>query len=104
MRRGRRRLGTHLVRRATRRPSMSQDLTRRRFLQLGAAVGLSSAIGAKSMATEQQPSGTTQAQADVIVRNGRIATQDERRSFASAVAIKSGRFLAVGTDAEVMAQ
>ncbi len=83
---------------------MSHDLTRRRFLQLGAVVGLSSAIGAKSMATEKQPSSTTQEQADVIVRNGRIATQDERRSFASAVAIKGGRFLAVGTDADVMAQ
>src|SRR5882724_6585085 len=31
-----------------------------------------------------------------------IATQDDRRSFASAVAIKDGRFLAVGADAEVM--
>ena len=35
--------------------------------------------------------------------NGRIATQDERRSFASAVAITEGRFLAVGTDKEVSA-
>ena len=34
--------------------------------------------------------------ADVIVHGGRIATQDQRRSFASAVAIKDGRFLAVG--------
>ncbi len=40
--------------------------------------------------------------ADMLLRNGRIATQDERRSFASAVAIKDGRFLAVGTDQEVM--
>jgi len=55
------------------------------------------------MATKQQPSSTTQEQADVIVRNGRFATQDDYRSFASAVAIKGGRFLAVGTDAEVMA-
>jgi predicted amidohydrolase YtcJ len=54
------------------------------------------------MATEKQPSNT--AQADLIVRNGRIATQDERRSFASAVAIKDGRFLAVGTDTQVMPQ
>jgi predicted amidohydrolase YtcJ len=40
--------------------------------------------------------------ADMILRNGRIATQDERRSFASAVALKDGRFLVVGTDQEVM--
>jgi predicted amidohydrolase YtcJ len=76
--------------------------TRRQLLKLGAAVGLSSAVGAKSMATEQHPSSTAPEQADVIVRNGRIATQDDRRSFASAVAIKNGRFLAVGTDTEVM--
>jgi predicted amidohydrolase YtcJ len=37
------------------------------------------------------------------VTNGRIATQDDRRSFVSAVAIKEGRFLAVGSDQEVMA-
>src|SRR3954447_7829512 len=55
------------------------------------------------MTTEQQSSSTAQEQADIIVRNGRIATQDEHRSFASAVAIKNGRFLAVGTNTEVMA-
>jgi predicted amidohydrolase YtcJ len=54
------------------------------------------------MATAQQLSSTAPEQADIIVRNGRIATQDDRRSFASAVAIKDGRFLAVGTDTEVM--
>lgn len=41
--------------------------------------------------------------ADVIVHGGRIATQDQRRSFATAVAIKDGRFLAVGTGPDVMA-
>src|SRR5712691_4175781 len=51
------------------------------------------------MATEKH---TTQEHADLIVRNGRIATQDERRSFASAVAMKDGRFLAVGTETDVM--
>ena len=75
--------------------------TRRQILKLGAAVGLSSAVGAKSMVTEQHPSSTAPEQADIIVRNGRIATQDGRRSFASAFAIKDGRFLAVGTDTEL---
>src|SRR2546425_9663441 len=41
--------------------------------------------------------------ADVIIMNGRIATQDERRSFASAAAIKDGRFIAVGWNKDVMA-
>ena len=39
----------------------------------------------------------------LILHNGRIATQDEKRSFAEAVAISDGRFLAVGTDPEVLA-
>jgi predicted amidohydrolase YtcJ len=55
------------------------------------------------MATEHHPASPGSDPADVIVRNGRIATQDERRSFVAAVAITGGRFLAVGTDAEVMA-
>ena len=41
------------------------------------------------------------ASADVILHNGRIATQDERRSMAQALAIKDGRVLATGTDAEI---
>ncbi len=39
----------------------------------------------------------------LILHNGLIATQDERRSFAQAVAIKDGHFLAVGTDREILA-
>ncbi|WP_046157139.1 amidohydrolase [Chromobacterium vaccinii] len=43
------------------------------------------------------------ATADTILRNGRIATLDRRRPQASAVAVKDGRFLAVGEEAEIMA-
>jgi len=64
---------------------------RREILKLRATVGLSPARGAKRMATEQQSSSTAREQADLIVRNGRIATQDDRRSFASAVVIKASR-------------
>jgi uncharacterized membrane protein YphA (DoxX/SURF4 family) len=39
----------------------------------------------------------------LIVHNGRFATQDERRLMAEAVAIKDGRFLAVGSDRDVLA-
>jgi predicted amidohydrolase YtcJ len=39
--------------------------------------------------------------ADLILLNGRIATQDERRSMVQALAIKDGRILAIGTDAEM---
>lgn len=41
--------------------------------------------------------------ADLILINGKIATQDDRRSVAEAVAIKDGRFHAVGSEKEVMA-
>ena len=41
--------------------------------------------------------------ADTILMRGRIATIDERRSFVQAVAIKGGRFIAVGSDQEIMA-
>ena len=40
---------------------------------------------------------------NVILMNGRIATQDERRSFAQAVVIQDGRFAAVGANEEIMA-
>ena len=40
--------------------------------------------------------------ADIILLNGRIATQDSRRSFVSAVAIRRDRFVAVGSDGEVI--
>src|SRR5437763_8129539 len=39
--------------------------------------------------------------ADLILHNGRIATQDERRSFAQAAAVRDGKFAAVGNDEDV---
>ena len=39
---------------------------------------------------------------DLILTNGRVATLDDRRSFASAVAIQAQRFVAVGSDEEIM--
>src|SRR6202161_4258407 len=43
----------------------------------------------------QQPS-------DLILHNGKIATQDDRRSLVQAAAIRDGKFLAVGSDFDVM--
>ena len=45
----------------------------------------------------------TTATPDVIFHNGRITTLDRSRPRASAVAVKDGRFVAVGDDAEVLA-
>ena len=38
--------------------------------------------------------------ADVIVYNGKIATQNQQRSIVEAVAVLDGKFLAIGTDRE----
>lgn len=40
--------------------------------------------------------------AEVILHNGKMATVDARRTFAQAVAIRDGQFLAMGDDQEVM--
>src|SRR5271154_5984016 len=40
--------------------------------------------------------------ADLILHDGKIATQDDRRSLAEAAAIRDGSFVAVGSDREVM--
>ncbi|GGF77469.1 amidohydrolase [Azorhizobium oxalatiphilum] len=40
---------------------------------------------------------------DIILHNGRVTTLDRSNPVASAIAVKDGLFLAVGTDAEVMA-
>jgi predicted amidohydrolase YtcJ len=41
--------------------------------------------------------------AEMIILNGRIATMEKERSFAQAVAIAEGRFIAVGSEQDVMA-
>jgi predicted amidohydrolase YtcJ len=40
--------------------------------------------------------------ADLVVFNGKIATQDERGSFVSALAVKDGRIVATGDDRDVL--
>lgn len=44
----------------------------------------------------------TATQPDLILHNGRITTLDRANPVATAVAIKDGRFVAVGADADVM--
>ncbi|WP_288502195.1 hypothetical protein, partial [uncultured Pseudomonas sp.] len=41
--------------------------------------------------------------ADLILFNGKLHTVDRENPNATAVAIKDGRFIAVGSDAEAMA-
>lgn len=81
--------------------SIKHQSTRRDFLKLASASGVATYfLGERAFG--QIPADFSTG-ADLIIMNGRIATQNERRSFASAAAIKNGRFIAVGTDKEVMA-
>ncbi|HSQ13586.1 MAG TPA: amidohydrolase, partial [Candidatus Deferrimicrobium sp.] len=47
---------------------------------------------------------TNNIEPELILINGRIATQDERRSFAQAVVVRDGRFVAVCSNEEIMAR
>jgi predicted amidohydrolase YtcJ len=80
---------------------MPGDYSRREVLRWGAATGLAFAFGGTRLEAQTQPE--TSPPADLILLHGRLATLDERRPLASAAAIRDGRFVAVGTDAEVMA-
>ncbi|MGE5838303.1 MAG: amidohydrolase, partial [Deltaproteobacteria bacterium] len=74
--------------------------TRRDILKLGTLGGLSLSLGGLNMVANSNPG---KIQADTIILNGRIATLDTKSRFVSAVAIKGGRFMAVGPEKEVMA-
>ena len=47
---------------------------------------------------------TTVDDADLIVTNARITTLDDGRREATALAVRDGRFVAVGSDADVLAR
>src|SRR5262249_21177087 len=79
---------------------MSKNPTRRDFWRWGGGFGLSYALEGWGLSSSGDSRDTRRA--DMIVSNGRIATQDGRGSFASSVAMKDGRFVAVGSDSEVM--
>lgn len=67
--------------------------TRSSFLPPILLVGIALCAGCQS-----QPKET----ADTILRNGKIATATEDSRFVSAVAIKGGKFLAAGSDDEII--
>ncbi|MWV11716.1 amidohydrolase family protein [Pseudomonas sp. R-28-1W-6] len=90
---------------------MSHDDTdsgRRKFLANSTVLGAAGALWAalpfvgsagSSFATTEEGAMP----ADLILFNGRLHTVDREKPTATGVAIKDGRFLAVGSDAEVMA-
>jgi len=80
--------------------SIDGSIRRRDFLKLAAAAAAYALGGgsAAAYAGTEKSSG-----ADLILKNGRIATMETGKPSASAVAIKDGLFLTVGSDDEAMA-
>ena len=81
-------------------------ITRGEFLRLGAALagGFSvgwRAPGASPTAAAQTASSTITAEPDLIVINARVYTVDSTNPRAEAFAVKNGRFVAVGSTADV---
>jgi predicted amidohydrolase YtcJ len=79
----------------TNQPNTRAD--RRDFLQAGSMLGLTVLAGpvaARSRSTRVAP--------DLVLHNGRVSTMDPARPDASAVALKDGLVLAVGSDAEIV--
>ncbi|OOO02429.1 MAG: hypothetical protein USCGTAYLOR_01362 [Chromatiales bacterium USCg_Taylor] len=80
----------------------ASGITRRDFLQRALAAGAALVGGACAMNT-LDPQAQGGKRAALILTNGRITTLDAAKPSATAVAIMDGRFLAVGSDQDVMA-
>jgi predicted amidohydrolase YtcJ len=84
------------------------DQGRRRFLAKGSLLSAAAAIlpnfpfAGYAGASQYSVEGTAM-NVELILFNGQLHTVDREKPKASAVAISGGRFVAVGTDAEVMA-
>jgi FtsP/CotA-like multicopper oxidase with cupredoxin domain len=79
----------------------SDGITRRAFLQRALAAGAALVGGACAMNT-LNPQAQGGNRADLILTNGRITTLDAAKPSVTAVAIKDGRFLAVGSDQDIL--
>ncbi|MCZ4093755.1 amidohydrolase [Sinorhizobium psoraleae] len=77
--------------------------TRRDFLGAASALALPSLFSPVRAADPVSISGDNPMSADLILHHGLVTTLDRTKPNATAVAIKDGKFLAVGQDAEVMA-
>src|SRR5882672_8996838 len=77
---------------------MTMKSNRRTWLTGFAA--LASGLGLRSGSAEAQSATTAP---DLILFNGKITTLDRQNPEAQAVAIRDGRFMAAGTEREVMA-
>ncbi|MDT3378539.1 amidohydrolase [Labrys neptuniae] len=76
--------------------------TRRAFL--GGVSGLAlPTIVSRARAGDSNSNGDAAMNADTVIHNAKITTLDRTNPVASAVAIKDGKFLAVGSDKDVLA-
>jgi predicted amidohydrolase YtcJ len=75
---------------------MDAPTTRRDFVKAGLATGLTCSMTKAGFAWETEP-------ADLILTNGRVSTLDPRKPTASAIAMRGGRIIAVGDDADALA-
>src|SRR3990167_1978674 len=78
--------------------------SRRKFLGAASTLALGSVLGRDAVAEilRTGESTVTDSAPEIIFRNGQITTLDRASPAASAVAIKDGKFLAVGSDQEIM--
>ncbi|MEZ5288686.1 MAG: amidohydrolase [Vicinamibacterales bacterium] len=74
---------------------MTRRAARGVWLALAASAGLAAGCGS------EPPAPSAPAAPDLILRNGAVYTVDAARRWASAVAVRDGRIVAVGTDPEV---
>jgi predicted amidohydrolase YtcJ len=91
----------HAVAETTSPAEIAPGITRRAFLQRTLAAGAALVGGACAMNT-LNPQAQGGNRADLILTNGRITTLDAGKPNVTAVAIKDGRFLAVGSDQDIL--
>ncbi|WP_139812067.1 amidohydrolase family protein, partial [Ensifer aridi] len=77
--------------------------TRRGFLGAASALALPNLFSPARAANPASTSGDKPMSADLILHNGLLTTLDRTNPNATAVAIKDGKFLAVGQEQEIMA-
>ncbi|MDX0451869.1 amidohydrolase [Sinorhizobium medicae] len=77
--------------------------TRRSFLGAASSLALPGLISPARAANSVSTSGDKPMSADLILHRGLVTTLDAAKPNATAIAVKDGRFLAVGLDQEVMA-
>ncbi|HET6957879.1 MAG TPA: hypothetical protein VFI56_14895, partial [Vicinamibacterales bacterium] len=76
--------------------------TRGEFLGFGAALAGAFALGEAPRAAQPAPAtALPSAEPDLVVVNGRVLTSDATLPRAQAFAVKNGRFVAVGSTADV---